>query len=564
MSTHPLKWRSGAITDGASRAPARAMLHAVGFTDDDLDAAADRRRQHLDRDRPVQLPPARSRGAREGRHPRSRRHADGVQHRLDLRRHHDGHRGHAGLAGQPRGDRRLDRAGRARQPVRRARRPRRLRQDDPRRRRWRWRGSTSRASCSTAARSRRGASRAATSPSRTCSRRSARTRPGRMTDAELRRSRGPRLPGRRRLRRPVHRQHHGDGRASSSASRRSAAAACRRPTRARRRSRERAGALVDGRAAARRPAARHHHARGARERDRRRSRRPAARPTRCCTCWRSRAKPASPLDIDDFDRISAQDAAARRPEAGRPLRRAPTCTAPAASRWSRSGCRRRAAARRRDRRSPAGRIGEEAARGASRRPGRRSCGRSTNPLKPTGGLVILQRQPRAGRRGGQGRRPRRRARIAARRACSTAKKRRSTRCSARPIKPGDVVVIRYEGPERRARHARDARASPAAIVGAGLGDSVALITDGRFSGATRGFMVGHVAPEAARGGPIAAVRDGDIIVLDVASRTLDVESERRGDRGSGWRRGRAPAAALHDRRVGEVRAARVVGVDRER
>ena len=96
--------------------------------------AAHRRRQHLDRDRSVQLPPARSRRAREGRDPRRRRHADGVQHGLDLRRHHDGHRGDARLARQPRGDRRLDRAGHARQRLRRPRRARRLRQDDSRRR----------------------------------------------------------------------------------------------------------------------------------------------------------------------------------------------------------------------------------------------------------------------------------------------------------------------------------------------------------------------------------------------------------------------------------------------
>jgi dihydroxy-acid dehydratase len=62
-----------------------------------------------------------------------------------------------------------------------------------------------------------------------------------------------------------------------------------------------------------------------------------------------------------------------------------------------------------------------------------------------------------------------------------------------------------------------------ALMGAGLGDSVALVTDGRFSGATRGFMVGHVAPEAFRGGPLAAVREGDSIVIDVAKRRLDVE-----------------------------------------
>jgi dihydroxy-acid dehydratase len=62
-----------------------------------------------------------------------------------------------------------------------------------------------------------------------------------------------------------------------------------------------------------------------------------------------------------------------------------------------------------------------------------------------------------------------------------------------------------------------------ALVGQGLGDSVALLTDGRFSGATHGLMAGHVAPEAARGGPIAALRDGDVIVFDLAARRLDVE-----------------------------------------
>jgi dihydroxy-acid dehydratase len=70
---------------------------------------------------------------------------------------------------------------------------------------------------------------------------------------------------------------------------------------------------------------------------------------------------------------------------------------------------------------------------------------------------------------------------------------------------------------------REMLAVTAAIVGAGLGDSVALLTDGRFSGATRGFTVGHVSPEASRGGPIAALRDGDMVVLDVANRRLDVD-----------------------------------------
>jgi dihydroxy-acid dehydratase len=90
------------------------------------------------------------------------------------------------------------------------------------------------------------------------------------------------------------------------------------------------------------------------------------------------------------------------------------------------------------------------------------------------------------------------------------------------ITPGDVVVIRYEGPNG-GPGMREMLAVTGAIVGAGLGDSVALITDGRFSGATRGFCIGHIAPEASRGGPIAAVRDGDTIVIDVAARTLSVE-----------------------------------------
>jgi dihydroxy-acid dehydratase len=92
------------------------------------------------------------------------------------------------------------------------------------------------------------------------------------------------------------------------------------------------------------------------------------------------------------------------------------------------------------------------------------------------------------------------------------------------IREGDVVVIRYEGP-RGGPGMREMLAVTAAIVGRGLGDSVALVTDGRFSGATYGMMAGHVAPEAERGGPIALVRDGDRIVFDVEARRLDVEAD---------------------------------------
>ncbi|MGB2628348.1 MAG: dihydroxy-acid dehydratase [Candidatus Acidiferrum sp.] len=90
------------------------------------------------------------------------------------------------------------------------------------------------------------------------------------------------------------------------------------------------------------------------------------------------------------------------------------------------------------------------------------------------------------------------------------------------IKAGDVVVIRYEGP-KGGPGMREMLQVTAALVGAGLGESVALLTDGRFSGATRGFMAGHVAPEAFVGGPIAAVRNGDMIVFDLPKRTLKLD-----------------------------------------
>jgi dihydroxy-acid dehydratase len=95
---------------------------------------------------------------------------------------------------------------------------------------------------------------------------------------------------------------------------------------------------------------------------------------------------------------------------------------------------------------------------------------------------------------------------------------------ARSIAPGDVVVIRFEGP-CGGPGMREMLAVTAALVGQGLGDSVALVTDGRFSGATHGMMAGHVAPEAQRGGPIAFVRDGDRITIDVEARRLDVDAD---------------------------------------
>jgi dihydroxy-acid dehydratase len=90
------------------------------------------------------------------------------------------------------------------------------------------------------------------------------------------------------------------------------------------------------------------------------------------------------------------------------------------------------------------------------------------------------------------------------------------------VRPGEVMVLRYEGPQG-GPGMREMLAVTAGLVGARLGEEVALVTDGRFSGATRGLMVGHVAPEAAEGGPIAAVEDGDPIAIDLDAGLLDLE-----------------------------------------
>jgi dihydroxy-acid dehydratase len=90
------------------------------------------------------------------------------------------------------------------------------------------------------------------------------------------------------------------------------------------------------------------------------------------------------------------------------------------------------------------------------------------------------------------------------------------------INAGDVIVIRNEGPVG-GPGMREMLAVTAAVSGAGFGETVALMTDGRFSGATHGFTIGHIAPEAAKGGPIAAIREGDTIAIDVDKRAIDVE-----------------------------------------
>jgi len=165
-------------------------------------------------------------------------------------------------------------------------------------------------------------------------------------------------------------------------------------------------------------------------------------------------------------------------------------------------------------------IGEEAL-AAREAPGQKVIRPLSDPLKPEGGLAILwgnlapdgcvakiSGQKRDFHRGP--------ARVFEREEDSFAA------VKAGKIKPNDVIVIRWEGP-KGGPGMREMLHVTGALQGAGLGDTVALMTDGRFSGATHGFMIGHIAPEAAEGGPIAALRSGDIIVIDIKKRKLDVE-----------------------------------------
>jgi dihydroxy-acid dehydratase len=164
---------------------------------------------------------------------------------------------------------------------------------------------------------------------------------------------------------------------------------------------------------------------------------------------------------------------------------------------------------------------EEDALGATEAPGQEVIRPLKNPIKNTGGLLILRGNlapegcvvKASGHEKPHHRGP---ARVFEREedAMEAAVKGQ--------IKKGDVVVVRYEGP-RGGPGMREMLGLTAALVGRGLGEEVALLTDGRFSGATRGLMAGHVAPEAARGGPIAIVAEGDAIVFDVAARKLQLE-----------------------------------------
>ena len=144
-----------------------------------------------------------------------------------------------------------------------------------------------------------------------------------------------------------------------------------------------------------------------------------------------------------------------------------------------------------------------------------------DPIKPTGGLVILRGNLAPGRLRGEGRGHERTSHRGPARVFECEEDAMEAVTAGR-IEAGDVVVIRNEGPSG-GPGMREMLAVTAALVGEGLGDSVALLTDGRFSGATHGLMAGHVAPEAPHGGPIAAVRDGDTIEFDIPNRRLELD-----------------------------------------
>jgi len=228
---------------------------------------------------------------------------------------------------------------------------------------------------------------------------------------------------------------------------------------------------------------------------------------------------AVPLSIDDFDRVSsATPILADLKPGGRYVATdlyAAGGTALVAKRMLEAGLLRGECI------TVTGRTLAEEASGAKETPGQDVVREKDKPLKPTGGLVILKGNLAAegcvikvaGHNIQNFRGP---ARVFDGEEAAFAAVEQNN------IKAGDVVVIRYEGP-RGGPGMREMLQVTAALVGAGLGDSVALLTDGRFSGATHGLMAGHVAPEAAAGGAIAAVRDGDTIVFDIPKRSLSVE-----------------------------------------
>lgn len=184
--------------------------------------------------------------------------------------------------------------------------------------------------------------------------------------------------------------------------------------------------------------------------------------------------------------------------------------------------------------TPTGKTLAEECENVGETPGQQVITRTETPFKPTGGIVVLKGNlaPEGGvikvaaTDRGFHRGP---ARVFEREEDAM------EAITTGNINPGDVIVIRYEGP-RGGPGMREMLGVTGALVGAGLGETVALMTDGRFSGGTRGFCIGHVAPEAAMGGPIAALREGDEVTIDVANRSLsvDLSEAQMAERMSGW------------------------------
>ncbi|RIK47370.1 MAG: dihydroxy-acid dehydratase [Chloroflexi bacterium] len=186
--------------------------------------------------------------------------------------------------------------------------------------------------------------------------------------------------------------------------------------------------------------------------------------------------------------------------------------------------------------TPSGRTLAEEVASAVETPGQQVIRTVADPIKPTGGLIVLKGNlaPEGG--------------VIKVAAADRTYQRGPARVFDREedamhaitggqINPGDIIVIRYEGP-RGGPGMREMLSVTGALVGAGLGESVGLLTDGRFSGGTRGFCIGHVAPEAAVGGPIAALREGDMVVIDIDNKRLDVElsDAEIAERMAGWTR----------------------------
>ena len=226
-----------------------------------------------------------------------------------------------------------------------------------------------------------------------------------------------------------------------------------------------------------------------------------------------------PLDIEDFDRISEQTPLLADLK---PSGQYVATDVYKAGGWSLLGERLIQAGKLHpEAMTVTGKTLSEETKGATESPGQRVIRPLDDPLSPTGGLVILKGNLApdgcvvkiAGHSMTHHKGP---ARI------FDSEEAAFDAVQSGDIKSGDVAVIRYEGP-MGGPGMREMLGVTAAIVGAGLGESVALLTDGRFSGATHGLMAGHVAPEAAKGGPIAALQDGDEIIFDVKERRIDVQ-----------------------------------------